>query len=364
MSIYPDKGRDGKLTGRFRVEVQSNGQRARGRFDTLKEAQEKEREWTKAFSLGYAPGVSKKRMDNHGKPTTLSLLVREAHGSLWHGITSEKVNYQKLDIIIDLLDDVRLDEITTATIDTLEKKLRTKRKVGPKTLNRYYSVFLTLLKWAKARKYIKELPDFPWKKEKEGRIRVITPEEENRLVQLLKSYGRSDIADLVTVAIRTGLRRGELLGLKERDLERGWIRLHGDQTKNGCNRSVPVDPVTECLLRSLICFMPNIEVLRYYWERARDDMGLAEDPYFVFHACRHTCASRLVYANVNLRVIQEWMGHKAIQTTLRYSHVRNENLENALDKLMAHGIQNPMLTTNAAPLQGDGAQLMGSVAAE
>jgi integrase len=363
MAIYPDKGRDGKPTGRWRVEVQSNGQRARGRFDTIEEAKTKEKEWKKAFSLGDAPEVSKARLDNHGKPITLETLVRSAYGSLWHGQANERNNYQRLDIVISLLNNPRVDSITTSTIDTLAKKLRSQRKVGPQTLNRYYSVFLKLLKWAKSREFIKELPEFPWNKEKEGRIRVITPDEEKRLVQLLVEYGRMDIADLVRVAIVTGMRRGELLGLKRKDIGRGWVRLHGDQTKNGCNRSIPIDENTERLLLALMVVgMPHREVLRIYWDKAREAMGLAGDPWFVFHACRHTCASRLVEANVNLRVIQEWMGHKAIQTTLRYAHVRSENLENALEKLMAHRIKTPDLLEHATdPQQGDGAQYMGSV---
>jgi len=364
MSIYPDKGRDGKLTGRFRVEVQLNGQRARGRFDTLKEAEAKEKEWKKAFSRGDAPEVATQRQDNHGKPATLSALVRAAHGSLWSGQTSERRNYQKLDTIISLVGDVRVEDITTATVVTLTKKLRTK-KTSHKTLNRYYSVFNTLLKWAHDLRYLKELPKFPWNKETEGRIRVITPEEEKRLVQLLVEYGRMDIADLVRVAILTGMRRGELLGLQRKDIEKGWVRLHGDKTKNGRNRSIPIDEDTERLLLALMVVgMPHVEVLRYYWDRAKEDMGLAEDPWFVFHACRHTCASRLVEANVNLRVIQEWMGHQAIQTTLRYAHVRSENLENALEKLIAHRDVNPMCIDNAAAPAGGRGSEYGAVRAE
>jgi site-specific recombinase XerD len=50
-------------------------------------------------------------------------------------------------------------------------------------------------------------------------------------------------------------------------------------------------------------------------------MGLSDDENFVFHCLRHTRATRLVEMGVNLRVIQQFMGHKAIQTTLRYAHV-------------------------------------------
>ena len=62
-------------------------------------------------------------------------------------------------------------------------------------------------------------------------------------------------------------------------------------------------------------------------------MGLTKDDQFVFHATRHTCATRMVDASINIFVIKEWMGHKRIETTLRYAHVRPENLDEALIKV-------------------------------
>ena len=50
-------------------------------------------------------------------------------------------------------------------------------------------------------------------------------------------------------------------------------------------------------------------------------MGLARDPFFVIHSLRHTCASRLARAGVPIVVVKEWLGHKDIQTTLRYVHM-------------------------------------------
>ena len=62
-------------------------------------------------------------------------------------------------------------------------------------------------------------------------------------------------------------------------------------------------------------------------------MGLSNDDQFVFHATRHTCATRMVDASINIFVIKEWMGHKRIETTLRYAHVRPENLDEAMVKV-------------------------------
>jgi len=64
----------------------------------------------------------------------------------------------------------------------------------------------------------------------------------------------------------------------------------------------------------------------------------ANDGYllqFVPHCLRHTCASRLVQREVNLKVVQQWMGQKSIQITLRYAHLTPSNLMDAVQILEA-----------------------------
>ena len=47
--------------------------------------------------------------------------------------------------------------------------------------------------------------------------------------------------------------------------------------------------------------------------------GLLTDPQFVIHALRHTCATRLMAAGVDVVTVQHWLGHKDISTTMRYA---------------------------------------------
>lgn len=62
----------------------------------------------------------------------------------------------------------------------------------------------------------------------------------------------------------------------------------------------------------------------------KDELGLSADENFVFHTCRHTSATRLLDAGVNILVIEEWLGHTRTETTQRYTHVKAKNLEAAL----------------------------------
>ena len=323
MTIYADK-KDGKLTGRWRVEVQREGKRYRKRFESLKEAKQAEAMWT--LDPSQADVSPTKRHDKRGKPKTLEDLMRKSHGSLWRGLSAKDQSYQRLEAIIKALGNPEVNSVTMAHLDDIVHEWG-ETKAGA-TINRYLSALNALLKWGVDRNYVTTVPKMPWQQEGEGRIRWITEEEEHKLDGLLRSYGRDDVADLVYCAIRTGMRRGELLGLTERDVEPTWVRLWKTKTKTP--RSVPIDEVTQGKLLSLVSSMPSIHDIRYYWGKARMDMGLADDPWFVFHACRHTCATRLVQANVNLRVVQQYLGHKRIETTVRYAQVNDTMLQFAL----------------------------------
>lgn len=62
-------------------------------------------------------------------------------------------------------------------------------------------------------------------------------------------------------------------------------------------------------------------------------MRLETDSEFVIHALRHTCASRLVNAGVDLYVVKEWLGHSSIQMTEKYAHLNPDKLVHAANVL-------------------------------
>jgi site-specific recombinase XerD len=69
------------------------------------------------------------------------------------------------------------------------------------------------------------------------------------------------------------------------------------------------------------------------WAWVRKQMGLEADTDFVIHSCRHTCASRLVNAGVDLYVVKEWLGHSTIKITERYAHLDPSKLVRAVEAL-------------------------------
>jgi len=78
----------------------------------------------------------------------------------------------------------------------------------------------------------------------------------------------------------------------------------------------------------------NLARNRKWFEKALSEAGIVN---FHWHDLRHTFASRLVMAGVDIRTVQELMGHKTIQVTLRYSHLAPKHQLEAVQRLCDTG---------------------------
>lgn len=340
MSIYAEK-REGKLTGYYRVELQRGTERYRKRHKSLLEAEEDEKRvrllWVQETPVASLRAPQAKPRDICA---TLSEAISEAKGVLWRGQRMEDTNWQRMAHIQEILGKHRrLDDIDTRDVAQLRNAL-IKRGKMESTCNRYCSLLRTFLTHC----YDFKLRSVPvnkdtikllWVNEGAGKIRWITQEEEKVLLELLPD----NVAKLVKIAIWTGCRRDELLTAKLDQIN--GTRLHlwdtktSKTTKRGAQgqRTVFMTPEISAMLTELITTktMPTRRYLRTCWDNARREMNLEHDKDFTFHTTRHTCATRLLDAGVSPLVIQKWLGHSRIETTLRYAHVKDQNLEQALE---------------------------------
>lgn len=152
----------------------------------------------------------------------------------------------------------------------------------------------------------------------------------------------------VLVAASTGLRLGELLGLRREDIdfERGLVRVEraraqaagGDITgppkTAASRRTIAVGPVTLEVLREAVggrdgwvfsgrdgSPLPR-KTFQHRWAAARERAGVRRLP---FHALRHSCATMMLEAGVNPKVVQEVLGHGSIEITMRtYAHLTDD----------------------------------------
>ena len=88
---------------------------------------------------------------------------------------------------------------------------------------------------------------------------------------------------------------------------------------------------------------------RHWFEEAVADAGLRD---FTWHGLRHTFASRLVMEGVDLRTVQELMGHKTIQMTCRYAHLAPAHQLAAVERLLSYTASTAETPTRASPAKG------------
>ena len=125
----------------------------------------------------------------------------------------------------------------------------------------------------------------------------------------------------IRVSFYAGLRLGELWAV-----EPTGDALVLRDTKNGDRRTVPAHPRIRHLLRLLPLTAPQITVQRA-WQRARAAVGMLG---VHFHDLRHSAASEMVNAGVNLYTIGRVLGHRDARSTQRYAHLTHDTLAAAV----------------------------------
>jgi integrase len=150
--------------------------------------------------------------------------------------------------------------------------------------------------------------------------------------------------DLVIVALNTGLRKTEQLSLKWTDVDFRLEQIIVRQSKSGESRVIPINQAaSECFKRlSKVRLLNNPYVfpgenpgerqkdLPKFWERYLEQAGIED---FHWHDLRHTFASRLVMAEVDLYTVSKLLGHADIQMTQRYAHLTPGHMKQAVARL-------------------------------
>ncbi len=170
-----------------------------------------------------------------------------------------------------------------------------------------------------------------WRRNRRGRIKWLEPDEEVRLLAACARSRNPYLAKIVTVALETGLRRGELLDLTwdRVDLSRGVIRL--ELTKSGRRREVPMRQVVYDILAGLPGaregrVWPDADI-RTAWDNAVIQAKLDD---FHFHDAR--LPSWFVMRSGSIPALKEILGHATLGMTMRYAHLAPEHLRNEIAK--------------------------------
>lgn len=240
----------------------------------------------------------------------------------------------------------RLNEITKADIKAYRSK-KLMAGYAPKTINNHVAVLTKLLAEAEEGELIQFVPRVRRMKLPPAGFDFLTVEEANALIEAADEEWRT----MIIVALRTGLRQGELLGLQWQDvnLEKGFLvvrrsvfRGRVGSPKSNKGRVVPLcDEAIQALVTQRHSRGPYVfcdrrgELLsdnqcKHPLERA---CLQAELRRVGWHVLRHTFASHLIQCGVNIVKVQQYLGHSDIRVTMRYAHL-NPDMERESVKVL------------------------------
>jgi site-specific recombinase XerD len=214
---------------------------------------------------------------------------------------------------------------------------------SPATVNRYKALFSLTFRIALENGKMKYNPARLVKRRREdnARIRWLLSAEEKRLRAVLEEKGPEHLPEL-DIAIHTGMRRSEQYSLMWADVDFMNRIITIRHTKNGEMRHIRLNQTALAAFENLFARthddgyvftnsrFEHLLSSRHWFEPAVSEAEIAD---FTWHCLRHTFASRLVMAGVDLRTVQQLMGHKTIQMTCRYAHLAPEHQLAAVERL-------------------------------
>ena len=214
------------------------------------------------------------------------------------------------------------------------------------TINRVVSAISTVLNHCAFDGLIDHAPKFRRRTESEGRVLWYTKDEVTKLSLLsTEVFMRDDLAEIIKFAAYTGMRQGEILKIRAKDIDLVSNKIHvgGVPTQLTKAKNWRAIPIHDSILpiihkRHESVNRCDTQLFGDEW-RDKDQLLRAfkkvnrllpkEDAY-VFHTLRHSYATWLAEAGVPIRSIMALCGHKRIETTLRYAKATDAALTDAM----------------------------------
>jgi site-specific recombinase XerD len=211
---------------------------------------------------------------------------------------------------------------------------------SPATVNRYRAMLSLTYRLAIRNGKVRENPArlVTHRLEDNARLRFLSADEETALRSAISANWPERLPELV-LALNTGLRMSEQYRLRWEDVSLSRRILTVPRSKNGATRHVPLNQAGLGAFEALrgrasgsefVC--GGVRKPRKWFEPA---VLAAKLEHFSWHCLRHTFASRLVMAGVDIRTVQELLGHKTISMTVRYAHLAPQHQLAAVERLDA-----------------------------
>ena len=222
-------------------------------------------------------------------------------------------------------------DIKKITDDKIKKYLQEliNRSNSPATINAKMAYLSKVLNYAKRTNLIEYVPYIPTQKIQATKDKFITPEEYEKMVSYALASNQQELYWTIIIGYNTGMRISNILALCPEDVENNYIRIYRNKTNKPY--SVPMNETLKEIMKDFTGFTMNYRQIQYRFDCMIKELNL--DKRITIHTLRHTTCSKLVEQGVPLPVVQALMNHKRISTTMRYNHLKNEQLELAVSML-------------------------------
>lgn len=338
-------GKDGNVTFRAKIRLKGFPSQSAS-FERLTDA----RKWVQQTESAIRDGRHFKVAESkkHTLSEAIDRYIKNVLPSKPKSITFQT---KQLEWWKNYLGQYSLSEITPALIaqhrDTLAKGITTREKIRtPATVNRYLAALSHLFTIAyKEWGWVEENPlrRVTKMKEPRGRVRFLSDDERVRLLNAAKNSEGTFLYTITVLALSTGARKMEILGLRWQDvnLTRGIIILH--ETKNGERRVIPLTGLALDLIKehskvrqlNTDLIFPGLKGdkpidIRTPWETVLKNAQIED---FRFHDLRHSAASYLAMNGASLAEIAEILGHKTLQMVKRYAHLSDAHTSKVVARM-------------------------------
>lgn len=279
-------------------------------------------------------------MDFMPKPgNTLSSALELTYEVRWSETEAGEQSYQRVVTIIDLVGNLDVQKITRATLRRLKGSLAAGR--SPITINRYMASLRTVLNECRKEGWLDVVPHFDMAKETASKniLNTLSKADEDHLLNV----AQAQLRDILIVALDTGMRMGEVLGITREmnDPDLMTLTLPAELCKSGVGRVVPYGAKTSSVLNKCKLSYQGLYFYGSKNQRLRSNNVSKEfktllTPAMVTrltpHCLRHTYASRMLIKGMPMRALQLILGHASIKTTERYSHIAPLDLMESVRK--------------------------------
>lgn len=253
-------------------------------------------------------------------------------------VAENKVNNRKNRNALKYFGASWLEEITELDVKAYVRK-REEADAANNSINNELIILRSTLKSAKRGHYAID-EEIKWGnclKKQEFRDRLLSGEEEECLMAELAEH----LKPIVTCASNTGMRRGEILSLKWKNIVGGQIILEAKNTKTKKQRRIPINSTLQQVFEILKRRNGSEYVFTYAGGRIRDVQGgfskackRADIEDFHFHDLRRTFGTRLMRNGIGIYTISQLLGHASVEMTQRYINWQPEDGAEAVESLV------------------------------